>query len=805
MREKHSFWRWLAFGLAGLGLAGSAAGAQFRYVVTNGNVTLTRYTGTSKALVIPDTYAGRPVTEVGSFLAMNNGTITSLVVAGSVTNLGQFAFYGCSNLVRAATGDGVRTVGKSAFRYCSRLTHLEVGERVKLIGEYAFAGCTALRSVAGADRLYGIGKAAFMNCTSLRELAVPPSVRRIDGFAFYGCAGIGKVTIGDGVRLIGDSAFDQCRQLGTVVIGTGLARVGAQAFRVCPNLTGIYFFGNAPRFGANLHATAGARPFRLYYHRSATGWPRTVQGHRTQRFTRLPTLAVSPAAYKVDHLAGTRSFSVTNTGHGTLSYRVSETNRWMSIKQGRTGVNGGRFTVSFEINNGVQRTGLVAVTSTDATNSPQYVQIIQRARPILLVSPRGGASVPHLAGTTSFVITNDEPGTRMTYSTTASNSWLSIRSGGSGTNGGVLEVAFTANNGSTIRTGLVVVTSPGARFATRGQLKIVQDARPSLAVSPGQRTVDHRGGELTFSVTNQRAGRNMAYTAAAGSEWLSIRSGGSGTNSGTVLVVASSNLLASARTGTVVVTAPGALNSPATVRVVQSGRPVLAVSPALATATSTAGTVSFTVTNQGGSGMVYTSAVVYSTAPWYVLRSATGTDSGTIYIDYEFSLPGQQIQLEVTSPGAENSPCTVTLQSPAGRRKEPARDGKKTAMFTTSGAEPVAVATSDDVAPVYESGWAAVDGDLETEWEGQAAGGGFIAVQYEPAVELRTLDVELGRESLSGIEYLYSADGEDWQPLPEDLDAHPVVLNYLWLVFPDDGTEAVPRVREIRPNSRDRE
>ena len=54
--------------------------------------------------------------------------------------------------------------------------------------------------------------------------------------------------------------------------------------------------------------------------------------------------------------------------------------------------------------------------------------------------------------------------------------------------------------------------------------------------------------------------------------------------------------------------------------------------------------------------------------------------------------------------------------------------------------------------------------------------------------------------SLSEIEVLTSLDAMDWQPLPEDLETNPVVLNFLWLLFPDDGTDAVPEVIEIRPN-----
>jgi hypothetical protein len=120
------------------------------------------------------------------------------------------------------------------------------------------------------------------------------------------------------------------------------------------------------------------------------------------------------------------------------------------------------------------------------------------------------------------------------------------------------------------------------------------------------------------------------------------------------------------------------------------------------------------------------------------------------------------------------------------------------ALLTES--ELVTVVTSDDVAPDYESGWAAVDGDLATAWTGQKAGGGYILLGFDPALELGTLEVDLAEDSLTDIEYLYSQDGEDWQPLPEDMEKNPVSLNFLWLVFPDDGTDAVPSVLEIQPN-----
>jgi hypothetical protein len=126
--------------------------------------------------------------------------------------------------------------------------------------------------------------------------------------------------------------------------------------------------------------------------------------------------------------------------------------------------------------------------------------------------------------------------------------------------------------------------------------------------------------------------------------------------------------------------------------------------------------------------------------------------------------------------------------------------GKRALKSSLAETEPVTVVTSDEVAPDYESGWAAVDGDLETAWTGQKVGGGYILLGYDPALELGALEVDLAEGSLTDIAYLYSQAGQAWEPLPEDMEQNPVSLNFLWLVFPGDGTDAVPSVLEIKPN-----
>ena len=131
-------------------------------------------------------------------------------------------------------------------------------------------------------------------------------------------------------------------------------------------------------------------------------------------------------------------------------------------------------------------------------------------------------------------------------------------------------------------------------------------------------------------------------------------------------------------------------------------------------------------------------------------------------------------------------------EAPAMRRRAQVQETMAVASA------PVSVLTS--AGPEDETGWAAVDGDSETAWTGQQAGGGYLVVEYAPALTLKALEVDLAAGSLSNVNYLYSQDAEAWLPLPADLETNPVSLNFLWLLFPDSGTTSVPNVLEIRPN-----
>ena len=77
-------------------LASSAFAQQsgdFTYTESGGTITITGYTGTGGAVVIPATIAGMPVVSIGDIAFANISYMISVTIPNSVTSIGSFAFY----------------------------------------------------------------------------------------------------------------------------------------------------------------------------------------------------------------------------------------------------------------------------------------------------------------------------------------------------------------------------------------------------------------------------------------------------------------------------------------------------------------------------------------------------------------------------------------------------------------------------------------------------------------------------------------------------------------------------------------
>ena len=182
-------------------------------------------------------------------------------------------------------------------------------------------------------------------------------------------------------------------------------------------------------------------------------------------FTATTVLSVNPTNRDVAKDIGTTTFSVSNTGTGTMPWTAAVTSgdSWLSVTSGASGSNSGTINCKFiENTSTTARKGTIQVTATGAASSPQDVTVTQAGQPVLSVSP-ASRDVVKGAGTTTLSVSNTGTGTMSwTAQVTSGSSWLRIQSGASGSDTGTITYAFDANAGTSARKGIILVTAVGA-------------------------------------------------------------------------------------------------------------------------------------------------------------------------------------------------------------------------------------------------------------------------------------------------------------------------------------------------------
>jgi hypothetical protein len=146
-----------------------AVQAQFNFTTNNGTITITKYTGSGGAVVIPSTTNGWPVTCIGDY-----------------------AFTSCSGLTKVTIPDTVTSIGFEAFAWCNSLTSIRIPDSVTSIKDQAFLG-SGLTNVTIPNSVRSIQDDAFGYCISLTNITIPGSVTGIGSIAFYYCVGLAGV------------------------------------------------------------------------------------------------------------------------------------------------------------------------------------------------------------------------------------------------------------------------------------------------------------------------------------------------------------------------------------------------------------------------------------------------------------------------------------------------------------------------------------------------------------------------------------------------------------------------------------
>jgi len=86
----------------------------FKYIISNGEISITGYEGNDTSIVIPATINGNKVTQIADG-AFEGSSVVNVIISDGIEKIGWFAFNDCVRLNSVTVPTTVRSIGYSAF------------------------------------------------------------------------------------------------------------------------------------------------------------------------------------------------------------------------------------------------------------------------------------------------------------------------------------------------------------------------------------------------------------------------------------------------------------------------------------------------------------------------------------------------------------------------------------------------------------------------------------------------------------------------------------------------------------------
>lgn len=249
----------------------------WEYQLLEDHAVITQYIGKDENVVIPDTLAGVPVTEVtcknNSDEYFNNGIIKSITFPSTVKVIHKMC-YGSDTLETVVLPEGVEEIADQAFSGCENLKNIMLPSTLKKIGFAAFSNCSSLTSInfpaalettgsgvfgksglvsadlSACTNLNNMDTSMFRDCTSLQTVRLPYGFEEVKNFMFGGCTSLVSVELPATVTTLGMEAFYGCTSLKSIILPISLKEVGIHAFSECTSLEEVILPYGTEQVGA---------------------------------------------------------------------------------------------------------------------------------------------------------------------------------------------------------------------------------------------------------------------------------------------------------------------------------------------------------------------------------------------------------------------------------------------------------------------------------------------------------------------------------------------------------------------------
>ena len=146
---------------------------------------ITKYKGSAKHLIIPDSIEGLPVVAIGTFY--NIGNFDGLYGANYKARQG---------LESVVIPEGVRLIGANVFDHCTNLASVTLPNSLQVIMPRAFYECTNLTTIKLPNSIVALGEEVF-TASGLTTITIPKAMKFVGRHSFASCDKLKEVNIED--------------------------------------------------------------------------------------------------------------------------------------------------------------------------------------------------------------------------------------------------------------------------------------------------------------------------------------------------------------------------------------------------------------------------------------------------------------------------------------------------------------------------------------------------------------------------------------------------------------------------------
>lgn len=202
----------------------------FEYVVEDGSVCITGYTGKGGDVSIPNTIEDMEVVAIGEEAFWYEDKVTAVDFPDELIFIGARAFQGCKSLMSVSLPDSVIEIGDAAFCDCTGLVSANVPLELKYVGGAAFDNTPWITRFEDNTSIIFGGKVFYKYLGDAEVVTIPEGITGISSNAFTDNQTLTYVSIPESVVFIGDYSFFNCPNLKSACVPDGAYYMGAYSF-----------------------------------------------------------------------------------------------------------------------------------------------------------------------------------------------------------------------------------------------------------------------------------------------------------------------------------------------------------------------------------------------------------------------------------------------------------------------------------------------------------------------------------------------------------------------------------------------